>query len=638
MLSGCQVSVFGKKRPLVRRGPIHGSVEIEADQKIDENTSSGSTTKNTTTEMRELLRLETSGDVFHPNLLLFDAMVAFGLRQNRFDFDGETDSGTGDLNEYSFHGRLLEKKPYPISFYFDRFEDLIPRQFSSSLISVRENQGISLALRDENWPMSFSYTESHTDQQGQSNQDEDLYILDDNRFRYTLDHNFSELSRMQFEFDHREVSQERFSNFIDWTEERYNLRHMHFFDEQYRHQLNSNLFILDQTGDFQLEQTIWTEQLLLRHTRDFETFYNFVYSESEQSGSQNDQTRFEGGFAHHLYKSLDTTGRLYVSEENTDDIQIDRTGGNLSFAYRKNNRWGQLSSSYSVGYDDLDQTGGSSLASVVDERHLFTVAGTLRIELDQLNIDPTSIIVWDSTRTKFYLDYNVIQTNGITEIQVIPGGDIFNDGDQVLSFDYDYLTEPERQQDTVTQVFTIRQMFTNGLSIYYEHGRRKESIDSTEPVTPDEYSTNTYGTDYTNRGLRLAAVYIDDNSTRNPSTRTSLTGSYFWLLDRDTSLSFYATGDWTDYETEEPYDITLFTAGAEYLTQLTRHYSLSSNIFFRDENDSRQGTTQGYDWKTELRYRYRQLSYVTGFELSFLDFLDTETDNARWYFRLKREF
>ncbi|MHC5157045.1 MAG: hypothetical protein ACYSOZ_02950, partial [Planctomycetota bacterium] len=94
----------------------------------------------------------------------------------------------------------------------------------------------------------------------------------------------------------------------------------------------------------------------------------------------------------------------------------------------------------------------------------------------------------------------------------------------------------------------------------------------------------------------------------------------------------------TDYETEEPYDITLFTAGAEYLTQLTRHYSLSSNIFFRDENDSRQGTTQGYDWKTELRYRYRQLSYVTGFELSFLDFLDTETDNARWYFRLKREF
>jgi hypothetical protein len=76
--------------------------------------------------------------------------------------------------------------------------------------------------------------------------------------------------------------------------------------------------------------------------------------------------------------------------------------------------------------------------SVVDERHLFLISGSLRIELDQLNIDPATIIVWDATRTKFYFDFNLIQTNGITEIQIIPGGDIMADGDQTLSVDYDY--------------------------------------------------------------------------------------------------------------------------------------------------------------------------------------------------------
>jgi hypothetical protein len=90
--------------------------------------------------------------------------------------------------------------------------------------------------------------------------------------------------------------------------------------------------------------------------------------------------------------------------------------------------------------------GSTTIDTVIDERHPFTIAGTLRIELDQLNVVPATLITWDTTRTKFYLDYNdynVIQTNGITEIQVIPGGEIFNDGDQILSFDYDYLLVPE---------------------------------------------------------------------------------------------------------------------------------------------------------------------------------------------------
>lgn len=638
LVTGCQVSVGGQERPLVRHGRIHGSFEVDADRSIQETKSSGGSTKNTIDEMSELLRLETSGDIFHPNLMLFDTMLAFGLRQHRYDSNGETDRGTGDLQEYRFHGRLLEKKPYPVSFYLDRYEDLIPRQFSSSLLSLRENRGISMALHNEQWPMNFSYSESHSDQEGQSGEDQDRYVLDDNRFRYSLDHDFTELSQLRFEFERRDVTQERFDSTIHWIEDRYNFRHSQFFDEGRGDWLESYLTVFDQTGDYELEQILWTERLRLRHTEDFNTYYGFSFSESNRPNSQNDEARLETGFSHYLYESLDTTGRLYVSEQNSDDIQIDRFGGNLNVNYHKINPWGQLTGTYSVSFENLDQTGGGGQASVTDERHLFLLLGTLEIQLDQLNIDPTTIIVWDSTRTKQYFDYNVIQTNGLTDIQIIPGGDITDDGDQTLSFDYDYQTQPDRTTDSATQRFTIRQMFHNGISIYYEHGRRNESIDSTEPVVPDEYTTNTYGTDYQNKGLRLLAEYTDEDSTRSPFTRKRLAASYLWLLDRDTSLSLFATNDWVDYTTEDPYDITLFSAGGELLARLTTKYSLASTVYYRDEEDSRQGPTQGYDWDTELRYRFRQLTYSTGFEFSFLDYLGTETDNVRWYFRLRREF
>ncbi len=643
-VTGCMVTVGDQERPLISRSPITGEVELLGERWIDKQSSGGITRKQISTEFEERLRLETEGDVYHPNLLMYQAMLGLGLRQSRFDFDTTgVDRDDGTIEEYRLAGQLLSTKPYPFGFYLDKSDDIIPRQFTSPLRVETEHRGMNLSLRNEQWPMQFSYSEGRTQQEGQGSRDRDLYIRDDERFRYQVEHDFSELSKLRFDFDRNEVRQERFGTTFDRKEDRYNLRHNLIFGEKKKHRLDSFLYFLDQSGDYELKQLRWQERMRLRHTDDFETLYSFLYNESKRPELRNDEVRADVGFVHRLYDSLTTTGNIYGSRQDLGDgTVIDEYEGRLGFDYRKKNRWGVFQSGYSISRLNLDQTGGSTIVNVVDERHPFTVAGSLRIQLNKVNIDPGSTLVMDSSRIRTYsefADYTVDQRNGITEIIIIPGGDNTTDGDQVLSFDYDFFTEPQREEVALAQTFRARQRFNNGISLYYEYEKRDDDISSTETdIIPDEYEINTYGAEYIKGGLRLLAEYSDEESTRSPNKSKRLQGSYLWRPDPDTRFSVYANKSWIDYTTRPAYDIELLTLGGEISRRLTDKYSIASNIDYRKEDDTRQGITEGFQWNTELQYVFRQLRASVGVEYNTLDRLGYETDNTYVYFRVVRKF
>ncbi|MHC4998976.1 MAG: hypothetical protein ACYTEM_08140, partial [Planctomycetota bacterium] len=301
LVTGCQVSVGNQIGPLVRATPIRGSVELDAYTSKDQQKTANTDITNKSMEMRELLRLQTEGDIYHPNLLLYDAMVAFGLSQSRFDSDGEVFTDQSSVSEYHFGGRLFPVKPYPSSFYLDRSEDVVPRYFGSPLDVETESRGFTQSLDLENWPMTFSYNDYYTRQEGSgSSEDRDFFQIDEKTFNYTLQHDFSELSKIGFEFDRRQVNQKRFNSDTDRQDDRFTVRHTHFFDEEQRYRFESYFDYLEQTKDFDLEQTLWTERLRLRHTERFETFYNLLYSESNRAETSVDRTRLEAGFLHRL--------------------------------------------------------------------------------------------------------------------------------------------------------------------------------------------------------------------------------------------------------------------------------------------------------------------------------------------------
>ena len=103
-------------------------------------------------------------------------------------------------------------------------------------------------------------------------------------------------------------------------------------------------------------------------------------------------------------------------------------------------------------------------------------------------------------------------------------------------------------------------------------------------------------------------------------------------------MKAYASQRWIDYSTEPVYDIDLFTVGSDVLMPLTEAYSLTGRVDYRNEEDSRQGRTEGFQAKLECRYRFRQVTARLGAEFSTLDRLTHERESVFVYFRLKRMF
>ncbi len=643
-LAGCNVQVAGKKRPLLRHEPVKGEMELVAERRTDKQGIPENRREAESTVFEERVNLRTKGDLYHPNFLLFDAAVGLGLAQQHFTTDGDSDRTSAFLNEYNLHGQLLPQKPYPLTGYLNRTEGLISRQFLGSLQTETDNAGLIFRLRNKSWPMTFEWNKSETKQDALGSLASDFFNRDSERFGYALTHDFSSRSHLNFRFDWDDISQRSSTASTDLDQKRYKVSHDWTFGSNQQHRLNSYVSSLDQSGSFDLDVFEWAERLKLQHTPNFLTNYSLRWVDTEQQMFTNRELRGQAGFEHKLYKSLTTTGNIFAARSDIGQQgDLDQEGGLLGFNYTKKNPWGTLLGSYVTSLTREDQTGGSGVGIVVDERHPYEVTDPTPILLDRRNIRVASIDVWDSTRTTIYqvgIDYFIpTPINGRVRITIITAGQIFLDGSQDLSIDYDFLTEPERKDKTLRQLLHLRQRFKNGFSVYYGHEKQDETISSnTVSIAPDEFRINTFGAEYVNKGLMLLAEYSKESSTQLPSTSKRLETRYNWRLNSDTTADVHVTGHWIDFGQPDPRDLELFTVGAGIFTRLKERFTLSCRFDWRNENDSVFGSTDGLRIGSELRYNYRQLNISAGLEFNELDRRDDELGSTLFYIRLKRFF
>lgn len=646
VLAGCSVNVGDKQRPLVRHDRIHGELEFVAEDRTDEQGISDNKRKSETKVFEERVRLKTEGDIYHPDLLFYNAVLGFGLAQQSLNSDEESDKSSESLNDYNIFAQLLRGKSYPTTFYASKSEELIPRQFLGSLRTERYNRGATLSLRSREWPMTFQYTASETAQDGLLSLERDFFERDDERFRYSANHDFGELSHLNIDIDRTSVSQRSIGASIETDTDRYTILHDLIFGSDEQHRLDSFFNYTDQSGSFDLENLQWNERLRLQHFDNFLTNYELRLTDSKRDADTNKEIRGQAGFEHRLYESLVTASNVFVSKtdfESTNGFETDgnfkQQGGTLAFNYRKNNPWGTLTSTYTMS---LIEQSGDVGGIVTDESHI--VNDPLPVILNRTNIDTLSIVVTDSTGLYTYTpgdDYIVNEINGQVQLEIIiPGTNLPNisDGQEIL-VDYKVLIEPDRQEDTFRQNFTIRERFKNGLSVYYAHRRQEEDVSSEVMViTPDEYTVNTVGTDYTLKGLYLQAEYSDEDSTQVPSTSKKLQGRYSWTVNSDTNISMRIINQRLSFSEPDKRDVDLFKTGAEVFSRLTNEYTISARADYRDEDDTRFGITRGFQFSSELKYNFRQLSVLTGVEFNVLDRRNDEIDSSFLYFRLKRLF
>lgn len=253
-------------------------------------------------------------------------------------------------------------------------------------------------------------------------------------------------------------------------------------------------------------------------------------------------------------------------------------------------------------------------------------------------------MVTDSTGKYTYTrgdDYIIEEINDQVQLEIIIPGTTppnISDGQEIL-VDYKVLIEPDRQEDTHRQNFTIRERFNNGMSVYYAHRLQREDVSSeVMEIIPDEYTVNTVGTDYTKKGLFLQAEYSEEDSTQIPSTGKKIQGRYSWPVNSTTNINVSVMNQWLDFSEPDEREVVLFKTGAEIFSRLTDEYSISARADYRDEDDTKFGITRGFQIRSELKYNFRQLSVLTGVELNMLDRRSDEIDSSFLYFQLKRFF
>jgi hypothetical protein len=643
LLAGCNVDVGGKQRPLLKNDGIQGELEFVTEKRTDEQGTSGNKRKSETEVFEERIRLKTEGDIYHPDFLLFNAALGLGLAQQKIDSDEESGRHSESLNDYSFFAELLRKKSFPASFYANKSEDLIPRQFLGFLRTERENKGTSLSLQSGDWPMVFQYSTSDTSQDSLTSLASDFFQRDDERFRYSVTHNFSKLSRMSFDFDRTDVSQRSVGAFIKTKTDRYSFLHNVIFGDEEQHNLNSFFNYTDQSGSFYFENLQLEERLRLQHSENLLTMYDLRFTDSQRELYRNKETRGRAGFEHRLYKSLFTKGNIFVSRTDLDTQgDLDQYGSSLAFNYRKNNPWGFLLSTYTAGFTQSKQSGGIGTGVVISESHIATEL--IPVELNRTNIDISSIRVKNGTGLPFQEgeDYTITQKNGRVWLNIITIGAAippnFTEGEEFF-VDYNFFIEPKRQEDILRQNFSIKESFNNGLSVYYSHRRQDEDVSSTvTEIAPDEFTINTVGSDYVYRGLFLQAEYRDEESTQIPSRSRKLQGRYSWALNNNTNANVLVLNHWLDFGEPDARDVVLFKTGAEVFSRLTDTCSISARADYRNEDDTRFGITRGFQINSEFKYNFRRISITTGIEINSLNRRNDEIDGSFLYFQLKRFF
>jgi hypothetical protein len=443
----------------------------------------------------ERVRVRSTGDVYHPDFVNYDVMVGAGLAQQSIDSDDVSGWNTDTLDEYLASVEILRTKPYSATLNATKTEDLIARQVLGPLRAERQSEAAAVFLRPDGWPMTFQYSSSETSQDGLTNFAPDFFGRQEERFRYTLDHDFSKRSHVHFDFDRTEARQESVGAVLDTDTDTYTLSHDTLFGKD-EHRLDSLVNYLDQGGSFEFENFRWQERLKLQHTPSLLSRYDLQYNDLERESLTSRQIRGQAGLEHRLFESLVTNVDAFASETDLgSEGDLSQYGGILGLNYRKTNPWGLLFSSYSASFTRSDQTGGTGKGTVVGEAH--TATDLIPIELERTNIDITTIRVRDSIGNLFQEgdDYTVFQQSGRVFLNTIVIGGVvppnFTEG-QPFFVDYEFFLEPERQEDTFRQNFMIRERFQNGFSLYYGYRMQDESIRSTvATVVPDEYTTHT---------------------------------------------------------------------------------------------------------------------------------------------------
>ena len=235
----------------------------------------------------------------------------------------------------------------------------------------------------------------------------------------------------------------------------------------------------DRRGASAITRSSWSERLTILHTEAVSTGLAFARQGWSRETIEGRNLSYEA--ATRYMPSLDATASIAVSGQRFES----ETGGGLSrLRIAPSGRYAfdvgsvAISTSATVGTERLSRTLPSdALIDVIEEPHRIDASRVFA--LDQIRIEPESIEVWNESRTLILereIDYRVIVTGPVVEIQVLPGGRV-GEGETVL-VNYRYRS---LAAEDVGLLYVNYETSARYSGVTLRHGRRQRSRDVSGP-------------------------------------------------------------------------------------------------------------------------------------------------------------
>lgn len=463
---------------------LNGTLELEGIYRSQETTlRTNVTEKPVTTLFNGNFSLNSKSYFWHPSFIKLNTILEYNpaLRNQKYLVIPNR-SETRTAERMQFFVTFFDQRPFSFNSFYNFNHLFINRELTTSVETYSKEAGAGISFRNSILPFSLRYLDARWDQNEldsgrkfKTNRKNLIFEAgksftshDDHRLNYSND-----------DYERTYAGIGRVHNIVSITR----LQNNFTFNNGRNNYWRSLIAYQNQTGTFALNrfQVDENAKISLPSNLSLSGFYR--YARFEQHIHVNRQHNVLGKLEHQLFKSLNSyTWYEYINFQNTTYDESIRQGA-AGLRYSKLIPGGTLNLSYEHRRRSDDRNSEPGLLRVFDEA--LTLSDGYITLLKNQNIDPESILITDETGIIIYqenIDYLIIDRNGFTEIQRLPGGQIENN--QVVYVDYISKLNTSYDFNTYSDQFRAGlNLFRRLIELYFSYyGQDYSNVSRAEPL------------------------------------------------------------------------------------------------------------------------------------------------------------
>jgi len=480
------------------------------------------------------------GSVYHPKLVSFDASVGIAPQQSKSKSEQSTndESFHNDiLSRYRVNAQILKEKPVQLSFYANKEDNEVNRDFFERQSSDSLSYGAQIGYKNQDLPLEFTYNYS------ESTTDRSLRLdlsAEEEKIGFRTAPEVGPIGTVHFNYTHSafERMEEGLSNQTGDTDEMA-LSNRWQFSKDNSSSLMTSMHYNDLRGSNSHQDFSADELLTWAHTDRLDTLYRYRYNKRSSGTVNLEDNGASIGVRHRLYESLTSSARIEGSKTDSTTFEERSLGAFLNESYRKDVGPADVNLDVDLSFNHEQRDSMGTFLKIVDEQH--ALLDTSIVLLNEVGaVDLSTVIITNAGGTIIYtenVDYTLTaRSSGQVEIKRIVTGSIA-DGEEILA---DYIVEraPNFNYNEIQSGYRIGfDFYEDRLRTYYSMRQKKHSdINGSEDIILEDVDNTLTGAELDLGWMTLRAEYEDYESNLSSYDAIRLGGVFRWTLTRKTDL------------------------------------------------------------------------------------------------------